>query len=129
MSDWIERCGVCGAFIAKGPGAWPNESGPCLKCGEREHRRVEIKVKDEAQFKSMLNVEHNVHGVQKSVRELRVGDSYWRDGEKWVYLERRIDRARDRYTKTITDPGGTVIYEADEPLSQHRGHGSARGKK
>jgi len=129
MSDWIERCGACGAFIAKGRGAWPDKPGPCPKCGEREHRRVEIKVKDEAQFKSMLNVEHNVHGVQKPVRELRVGDSYWRDGEKWVYLERQIDRARDRYTKTITDPGGTVIYEADEPLSQHRGHGSARGKK
>jgi hypothetical protein len=86
-------------------------------------------VKDEAQFKSMLNVEHDVHGERKPVRELRVGDSYWQDGEKWVYLERRIDRARNRYTKTITDPGGNVIYEADELLSQHRGHGSAKHKK
>ena len=34
MSDWIERCGVCGAFIAKGQGAPPNESGTCPKCGE-----------------------------------------------------------------------------------------------
>ena len=52
-------------------------------------------VKERGKCKYRRNVEENVTGVKKRGRELRVGDAYWRDGKKWVYRERKIDRARD----------------------------------
>lgn len=40
---------------------------------------------------------------------------------------RRIDRENDRYDEVVADPEtGDIIHETHEPLSQHRGHGSAR---
>ena len=44
--------------------------------------------------------------------------------------ERLIDRAKDHYKEVVTDPDtGSVVHQCDEPLSQHRGHGSAKKKK
>jgi hypothetical protein len=44
-------------------------------------------------------------------------------------LERTVDRRSDRYLEKVTIcETGEVTHHADEPLSQHRGHGSARGE-
>jgi hypothetical protein len=44
-----------------------------------------------------------------------------------AHLERVLDRADDRYRETVTMiHTGEVVHCCDEPLSQHRGHGSAR---
>ena len=44
--------------------------------------------------------------------------------------ERTIDKARDRYTETVTTlDTGEVIKHCDEPLHQHTGHGSDRPTK
>ena len=44
--------------------------------------------------------------------------------------ERLIDRQNDLYEETITDPDtGEVIRNCGEPLSQHQGRGSAKGKR
>ncbi len=40
-----------------------------------------------------------------------------------------LDRRKNNYHKVVTDPDtGEVLYECKEPLSEHRGHGSARDK-
>jgi len=39
--------------------------------------------------------------------------------------ERIIDHANDRYKETVTDPESSeVVHAQEEPLSEHRGHGS-----
>jgi hypothetical protein len=44
-----------------------------------------------------------------------------------VHHERLIDRRNNRYAEKVTDPKTTdVLHECDEPLSQHRGQGSAK---
>ena len=51
------------------------------------------------------------------------------DRKKWVHREKTEDRKIDRYTEKVTDPDtGEVIHQADESLSDHRGHGSAKKK-
>ena len=41
-----------------------------------------------------------------------------------------IDRENDRYVEKGTDyESDEVIRQCEEPLSQHQGHGSARGRK
>jgi hypothetical protein len=42
-------------------------------------------------------------------------------------LHRIVDRQNDRYFEQVRDiETREVIHEVDEPLSEHRGHGSAR---
>ena len=49
---------------------------------------------------------------------------------KVVHKTRVIDRDNDRYSETVTDyDSGEIIHHSDEPLSQHRNHGSAKFKK
>jgi len=39
---------------------------------------------------------------------------------------RLIDRENDRYIERVETEQGEVIHETDHPLSEHRGHGSAK---
>jgi hypothetical protein len=42
---------------------------------------------------------------------------------------RLIDRDGDRYEEAVVDPAtGETIHERTEPLSEHWGHGSAKGQ-
>jgi hypothetical protein len=62
--------------------------------------------------------------------EQRSGDSLHRKTEKWMKLSRVIDRDRDLYVEKVIDPEtGNVIHECSEPLSAHRGHGSAKARR
>jgi len=47
--------------------------------------------------------------------------------EKWIHREKAENRREDRYTEVVRDPDtDEIIHEVDEPLSEHRGHGSAK---
>jgi len=47
--------------------------------------------------------------------------------EKWMHQEKTENRREDRYTEVAKGPDtGKIIHEVDEPLSKHRGHGSAK---
>jgi hypothetical protein len=47
--------------------------------------------------------------------------------EKWMHRQKTENRREDRYTETVTDPDtGEIGHHVDEPLSKHRGHGSAK---
>ena len=49
------------------------------------------------------------------------------DNGRWVTVARLFDRVNDHYRETITDmETGKVILVKDEPLSMHRGYGSAK---
>lgn len=57
------------------------------------------------------------------------GDDFQRKSEKWVHIDRIIDREQDIYKELVTDPKtGEIIHKCEEPLSKHQGHGSAKGK-
>ena len=53
------------------------------------------------------------------------GDDQSADGS-WVKKDRIEDRERDRYYEHVVAEDGTVLRHEDEPLSEHRGHGSDR---
>lgn len=69
-------------------------------------------------------------GTGKLYIEGKSGDDLQRENGKWMKKERIIDRENDHYREVVTDPEtGKVIQHCDEPLSQHRGHGSAKKKR
>ncbi|MGC1133561.1 MAG: hypothetical protein WA941_12120 [Nitrososphaeraceae archaeon] len=58
-----------------------------------------------------------------------VPDIYRKTGRS-VRRRMRVDRDNNRYTEEVEDKEtGEIIHSVDEPLSEHRGHGSARRKK
>lgn len=69
-------------------------------------------------------------GKGKPYYEAVVGDDLHRKTGIWMKLERVIDRAKDWYKEVVTEPKtGKFIHRCEEPLSEHRGHGSAKQRK
>lgn len=69
-------------------------------------------------------------GQKKHHVEMKYGPSPSHRFGKPVNHERLIDRANDRYFEKVSNyETGEVIHHADEPLSKHQGHGSAKKGK
>jgi hypothetical protein len=57
------------------------------------------------------------------------GDDLHRKTGKWMKLSRLIDREHNLYREEVKDPStGGVLHYCEEPLSEHKGHGSAKPK-
>ena len=55
--------------------------------------------------------------------------SFFHKDQEWHLVERRFDRILDKYDELITRrETGEVLRAISEPLSRHRGHGSASVK-
>jgi len=57
------------------------------------------------------------------------GEELHRDTGRFRWIERIIDRGRNRYYEKVVDDQGTIIQEADEPLDEHQRHGSAKPRR
>ncbi len=63
----------------------------------------------------------------KPVSMGKQGTVYSRKHKKWVRREFQVDRERNRYTEFLLDfETGEILHRCDEPLDQHRGHGTAK---
>jgi hypothetical protein len=59
--------------------------------------------------------------------KVKAGDEFFHLTQRWHRLFRRIDRDDDWYSEHITDAEtGEIIRSLEEPLSEHRGRGSAK---
>lgn len=66
-------------------------------------------------------------GKKKAHVEVKSGPSHSHKRGKVVEHVRVLDRANDRYFEKVADyESGELIHYADEPLSKHHGHGSAK---
>jgi hypothetical protein len=47
-----------------------------------------------------------------------------------MHRKKTENRRENRYTEVVKDPEtGEIVHEVEEPLSEHRGHGSAKKGK
>jgi hypothetical protein len=59
--------------------------------------------------------------------EIRFGESVEQRTGRTLRRVKRIDRRSDVYVEHVYDPNtGETVHWCAEPLSQHRGHGSAK---
>ena len=69
-------------------------------------------------------------GRRGRMHELIVGEEAIRSTGGWAWKYRLVDRAGDRYCEIVIEQStGTVLRFVDQPLSVHRGRGSARRKQ
>ncbi len=63
------------------------------------------------------------------MREEWFGHDFFRKKQRWSVIRRTVDYEHDWYEETFIDlDTGVVIHHCAEPLSEHRGHGSAKGR-
>jgi len=86
---------------------------------------AELKVET---YRAGIQLKHrNPNSANRFRVEEITGQSWSYDKGDWVELYRLIDKDNDRYIKRVVDEDtGEVIYECDEPLSDHQGRGSAK---
>ena len=117
------ECADCGAVLVTDT---EQEREPCPKCGSSsrrysEHCEDSFKVYDQYRIKG----KHGGRG-KFFIKEVGGANFYFKD-QVWNHLVRVIDRENDRYIETITNMStGKIVRHVDEPLSNHRGHGSAK---
>jgi hypothetical protein len=119
-------CRDCGAVIDEPSDIPVGLRTPCSACGSSS-RSVRITIEETLRFHESLGLKDFPPGSRKWRTRVWSGASLFRQTGKWHRLERRIDRANDLYYEHIEDKDtGEVIRHVAEPLSQHRGRGSAK---
>ena len=122
----ITRCGGCDQVLNEDPGTPVVERKPCPSCGSAA-RAFAITISETVQAHGKLLLKGRQAGRRKPFIEQTVGSDLHRRTGTWMHLERIIDRAQDWYHECVSNPKTSeVVHACDEPLSQHRGHGSAR---
>jgi hypothetical protein len=93
---------------------------------------IKIRVADEIPLKEKLKAKF-IDPARRSREKVRseqvVGDDYHISSGTWRKVKRVIDHDNDRYSEEVVDPrSGDIIVSVEHPLSEHRGHGSAKRK-
>jgi phage FluMu protein Com len=123
-------CTACGCYL---PLEWISNSieYACPTCGSMR-KLVNIAIEEDA----ALTIHETIKGKTKNpsfsskekVRtEFFVGDDLRKRDGVWMKKDRLIDRDKNFYRETVTDPrSGEIVHHIEEPLSAHVGHGLAK---
>jgi len=88
---------------------------------------IRLSVADAMEFHGSLRFTEKGQGHKGPMVKGMAGDSFWRDGEKWVQRGMSVNIPGNRYSEKVFDPdSGRVIHSCDQPLDLHIGHGSAK---
>lgn len=68
-------------------------------------------------------------GIGKWFIQIIIGTDWSIRFRKFMQKLRIIDKEKNLYEETVIDPQtGRIIHHTKEPLSEHTGHGSAKGR-
>jgi|WetSurSiteA1Bulk_404760.scaffolds.fasta_scaffold12337_4 DNA-directed RNA polymerase subunit RPC12/RpoP len=124
---WEWECLACGNKFRTHDAS---ETIPCPTCGSKcVTRLVAVSDKGKGHEFQELRCKDNAYPSKKKLRRhIQAGLQQGGDGrlvDKW----RLIDVDKDDYEEKVTDFNtGELLRKTKEPLSQHRGRGSARKK-
>ena len=106
---------------------------PNVEGGDAQHKPLEVFAEDVVEAKSRLTIQFRDPSRKRKHRmrsEQIVSDDYTHDTQKWNKKHRLIDVDNDWYSEKLTDGDtGEILHLCEEPLSKHRGHGSAKKEK
>jgi len=115
-------CKDCGQKLTR-------ENKICPNCGSK-NKVYEIKVEEKIELHDQIKGKVKRRGFRRSIKEFKVGDDLHRKSGKWHHREMDIDRENNQYKEVVKDKiTGKIIHKCKEPLSKHKGHGSAKRKR
>lgn len=115
-------CKDCGQKLSEDDKVCPN-------CGS-EKKYIKLTFEEKIELHDQIQGIGEKQGIKGFAQEFKVGDDLYRNSVKWYYKERYIDREKNQYKEIVKDKTtGKIIHKCEEPLSEHKGHGSAKHKK
>jgi DNA-directed RNA polymerase subunit RPC12/RpoP len=122
---WIVKCADCSLVLNEPYDMLLGTRAGCPHCGSRARsmrwtgpNAGHILISEKVQRKP---------GQKRSPSESIKGDIYSVAKGKMLRIHRIIDRRRNFYYEKVHDPDTReVLREVEEPLTEHRGHGSAK---
>jgi hypothetical protein len=105
---------------------------PCPVCGSIAHRiNFNVEVVEKCAVEDFIGMDgRRAKGNRWFIRSFTRLVAQISRGGALAYLTRTFNREDDRYVETVTmRETGEVIHHCDEPLSEHQGHGTARGRR
>jgi len=118
----IYICKDCGQQLSEDDKICPN-------CGSMK-RNIVLNLEEKIEPHDQIKGKVKEKDAKKPIQEFTVGDDFHRKSEKWYHVERCINRKSNSYREVIKDKTtGKLIHKCEEPLSEHKGHGSANHKK
>jgi hypothetical protein len=128
VSHVIVHCGNCGTILDKNPNTTIVNQHTCIECGSQK-RSARIDVESGMNSKFIIKAREGKRKKGKPVLEQIVGDQFDHKTNRWIKKKRVIDVSNDWYVEIIQNPEtGEITHRCEEPLSKHRGHGSAKKK-
>lgn len=126
------RCGMCGLEFDERAEHEENQRTPCPKCGSIA-RSYPVEITDGIKTFDGYTAK-GVHAGMSRTRWFIQTSSHYvpqlRRNNAIANVERTIDRDHNRYSEKVTlCESGEVIHSTDEPLTDHKGHGSDKPKK
>lgn len=126
-------CRTCRLVLNEDCGANPSERTPCPRCGSTS-RTYAVTLTETVRILPTLKATGVRAGFSRTkgwfIKTLTGLVPQRSKGNAVARHERTLDRESDRYTERVTMlETGEVIHFADEPLSEHKGHGSDRPKR
>lgn len=119
------KCNGCGRQLHHLPDLPDGGRQPCPDCGSTA-RLFEETLTESVRLYASLRLQQKRRGVKGYLVDLFAGWQRRASVGDMVAKDRIIDREQDRYRERIATEDGVIIHEVDEPLSSHRGHGSAK---
>ena len=88
-----------------------------------------INVADNIQVNESIRLRGKREGRKKPTSAIVSEDDFHRDSKEWRHIDRVIDFENDHYAEIIKDKEGKIVRHCREPLTKHRGRGSAKETK
>ena len=122
------RCGSCRKVLDEPLGTSVELRSACPTCGS-SNRFFGKETGGAIQPHGVRRFKARHGGEGRPFYEGFVGADWSHKFQRWMRLERIIDRENDRYRERVSDPrSGETVHECEEPLNEHLGHGTD-GKK
>lgn len=119
---------ACGYYFPDAAVARQSPAVPCPKCG-KVARKYDLHCADEITLNDGVRGIGYVGSVSKWFAKFYEKRELFRKTGRWHRIRRRFDKRTDEYEEVIHDEkSGALVRSHSEPLSKHRGHGSARKK-
>ena len=125
MTDEV-FCNRCGYLLDSPLESSQGDRVPCKRCGSTS-RLYSAHIAASIVLRGGLGLKARRRGQKKPFHESYRGPDFSHSRQKHVDKKRIIDRENDIYLEHVQDyETGEIIHHKDEPLSQHKGHGSAK---
>jgi len=122
------KCADCLTILDEAPSIPVEQRTACQNCGSTA-RVLEAEIAETMTLRDALGIKIRRGAGGRPFYEAKSGADLYRATGRWMERHLVVDRENDRYVERVSDPEtGEVVHVCEEPLSEHRGHGTAKKK-